>query len=519
MELPPQFEEYTRRLLGDTLYSRLDAGLRSDTAPVSIRLNAFAKCHGFTVSAETDDGPVPWCHDTGRWLKERPDFTFDPLFHAGLYYVQEAGSMFVCHVARHFISRPSMVLDLCAAPGGKSTALRGALPHGSLLFANEAVRQRAQVLSENMAKYGHEDVVVTNNMPEDYGKSGLLFDAIFADVPCSGEGMFRKDHDARAEWSVENVEKCHRLQRKIIEDVWDCLRPGGLLVYSTCTFNALEDEDNVAWIANELGADVLSLPVDEAWHITGAVSGSLPAYRFLPGVSRSEGLFLAVLRKHGGLDSEDTTAGTCNMNCTDTNGGGDDISWLSDNRNRPSDSRHKSRGDRRGGSGDRRNGSGDRRGGKGNRQDATAAVKVPLTDASAYTVARQGDAILAVPSRWADIYSRANEGLRVMRAGIHIYNVKGKDLVPDTSLALSMSFDRNAFAESELDYDRAVAFLRREAVTLPQDCPKGYVTVTYMGVPLGFVKNIGSRANNLYPQEWRIRSTHLPAKPEVLQKD
>lgn len=504
MELPPQFEEYTRRLLGDTLYSRLDAGLRSETAPVSIRLNAFAKCDGFTPRTETDDGPVPWCHDTGRWLKERPDFTFDPLFHAGLYYVQEAASMFVCHVARHFISRPSMVLDLCAAPGGKSTALRGALPRGSLLFANEAVRQRAQVLSENMAKYGHEDVVVTNNMPEDYGKSGLLFDAIFADVPCSGEGMFRKDHDARAEWSVENVEKCHRLQRNIIADVWDCLRPGGLLVYSTCTFNALEDEDNVAWIASELGADALTLPVDEAWHITGAVSGSLPAYRFLPGVSRSEGLFVAVLRKHGGLDSEDMTSDTCNTGRTDTNGGGDNRRQPHDNRNRPYDSRHKPHGDKRGG--------------KGGRQSATAEVRVPLTDASAYTVARRGDTILAVPHRWADIYSRADERLRVLRAGVHIYNVKGKDLVPDTSLALSLSLDRNAFAESELDYDSAVAFLRREAVTLPQSCPKGYVTVTYMGVPLGFVKNIGSRANNLYPQEWRIRSTHLPAKPKVLQR-
>ncbi len=229
---------------------------------------------------------VAWNAD-GRFLAERPVFTLDPLLHAGLYYVQEASSMFVCEAVRQCAAQgllPSGALlaaDLCAAPGGKTTALRSVLPEGSLLFSNEPMKQRASILKENIIKFGHPDIIVTNNYPRDYRKTGLAFDLILTDVPCSGEGMFRKDAGAVDEWSVQNVEKCRQLQRSIVEDIWPCLKPGGMLIYSTCTFNAHEDEENVQWIADNLGADVIPLETPTAWNITGPLTGTQPCCRFM----------------------------------------------------------------------------------------------------------------------------------------------------------------------------------------------------------------------------------------------
>ena len=472
MNLPSEFETYTRSLLGDALYDRLRAGLESPTAPASIRLNPF-KTNGMDVARELLDSAVPWCPATGRYLGERPNFTFDPLLHAGAYYVQEAGSMFVDLVVRTFIKSPVVMLDLCAAPGGKSTALRAALPEGSLLFSNEPMRQRAQILSENLKKFGHEDVIVTNNYPRDYRKSRLQFDAILADVPCSGEGMFRKDDGARAEWSTQNVDNCWHLQREIVSDIWDCLRPGGLLVYSTCTFNAHEDEENVEWIASELGAEFLEVPVEPSWNITPAVVGSAPVYRFLPGVSRSEGLFLAVLRK------------------------GDDGS-ASDERQQAGEARKQT---------------GRKRGGKPSK---LPSVTVPLSSAADFVVRSVGDTFHAIPARWVDTFDSAAASLRVLHAGVGIGTQKGKDIIPDHSLALSRLLSVDAYPRVEVDYAQAIAYLRKEAVVLPQDTPRGFVVLTYRGVPIGFEKNIGNRANNLYPQEWRIKSTHVPEEKMIL---
>lgn len=194
-----------------------------------------------------------------------------------------------------------MMLDLCAAPGGKSTAVRAALPEGSLLFSNEPMRTRSQILAENVQKFGHPDMIVTNNYPRDYKKSKLQFDVILTDVPCSGEGMFRKDEGAIGEWSTQNVNNCWQLQREIVSDIWNCLKPGGILIYSTCTFNAHEDEENVNWICEELGAEVMALEgIEDAWNITRNLTGTdFPVYRFIPGVSRGEGLFMAILKKEG----------------------------------------------------------------------------------------------------------------------------------------------------------------------------------------------------------------------------
>lgn len=465
INLPEDFRRYTQALMGDELYQQLEQGLQADETPASIRLNPFKCKHGELVEGVS----VPWCPETGRYLSTRPSFTFDPLLHAGMYYVQEASSMFVDLAVRQLVHSPVVMLDLCAAPGGKSTCLRAALPEGSLLFSNEPMRTRSQILAENIQKFGHPDMIVTNNYPRDYKKSKLQFDVILTDVPCSGEGMFRKDEGAIKEWSTQNVESCRQLQREIVSDIWSCLKPGGILIYSTCTFNAHEDEENVEWIAQELGADFVSLDIASEWNITGnLLNPNHPAYRFLPGKTKGEGLFLAVLRKHGETEIE------------------------LDNREKPSKK-------------------------KGKNKDRGKAAKDQLhqipegwltsTDYACHSIQ---DSLYAIPSRWKDIFDEANGKLKIIHAGIKVGYTKGKDLVPDQSLALSTSLNTEAFPRAELSYEDAIRFLRKEAVNLPEGTPKGYVLVTYHQVPLGWEKNIGNRANNLYPQEWKIKSSHIP---------
>ena len=239
--LPTAFEVYTKQLFGEERYNIFCKGLQQ-SSPVSIRINPFKTNKTTQVADNLVPTHVAWCAE-GFYLNSRPNFTFDPLFHAGAYYVQEASSMFLSHVLRHLVRKPVALLDLCAAPGGKTTCARTAIKEGSIVFSNEPINKRAQILAENVQKFGHSDVVVTNNYPRDYKKTKLSFDVIVADVPCSGEGMFRKDPQAIAEWSEQNVANCWKLQRSIIADIWDNLKPGGLLIYSTCTFNAHENEE------------------------------------------------------------------------------------------------------------------------------------------------------------------------------------------------------------------------------------------------------------------------------------
>lgn len=246
MDLSKDFTDYTSQLFGEERWQRFFDSFGQEV-PASVRYNPFKP-----VSDVPEGEPVPWCKDA-YWLKERPKFTLDPLLHAGVYYVQEAGSMFLDNVLRQYVQEPVCMLDLCAAPGGKSTLARAALPEGSLLVSNEPDHHRANILMENMQKQGHKDVYVTNNYAKDFKSAKMQFDVILADVPCSGEGMFRRDEGAIKEWSLQNVRKCAELQRSIVSDIWDCLRPGGLFIYSTCTFNLQEDEENVRWIAEELG--------------------------------------------------------------------------------------------------------------------------------------------------------------------------------------------------------------------------------------------------------------------------
>jgi len=415
MHLPEDFIRHTREIMGDELFNRFLDALDKEP-PVSIRLNPLK------LTGIEGGELVPWCQ-YGFYLESRPQFTLDPRLHQGAYYVQEASSMFVHHVLSQWVTSAVAMLDLCAAPGGKTTCAIAALPKGSMIYANEPIHKRAQVLSENIQKWlsdtNEKDlatrVVTTNSYPKDYSKSNITFDVILCDVPCSGEGMFRKDPNAIKEWSTAKVRQCQQLQQSIVEDAWRCLRPGGLLIYSTCTLNTIENEQNIQWILDNFNCEVLPVSTSPEWHITGSLLKGFdqPVYRFIPGTSRGEGLFMAAIRK------------------------------------------------------------GQEEGGK--RIDKRS-------------------------KKSSHNYELCTMNSKLSTPALNILEPTFLNDLHEASTA----------PRAELTYDQAISYLRREAITLPPDTPRGIVVLTYRDAPLGLAKNIGNRANNLYPKEWRIKTTHIP---------
>lgn len=468
MKLPEDFILSMRSLLGNDSAQLFEA-LGSD-APVTIRLSPH-KLKRNPLDFKVPVKPVPWSN-WGYYLEERPSFTFDPLFHAGYYYVQEASSMFVEQVVRQLVKEPAICLDLCGAPGGKSVSLLSALPKGSLLVSNELIHQRAQILSETMTKFGDSASVVTNNHPRDFTLFPELFDLILVDAPCSGEGMFRKDEVAIEEWSTQNVAMCAARQKDILSDVWPSLMPGGVLVYSTCTFNSSENEENALWAAHDLGASFIEVEVEEAWNITPSLVHDVVCYRFLPHKSSGEGLFVTLLRKR----DSDKREYTAHPAYTSKKGKQRSSPFVKD----------------------------------------LTAFAGWINFPELFRFVEMENQIIALPAAYVEIMLQLKERLKVLTMGIPIGERKGKDLIPSHAVAMSSELNREAFNSHELSYDEAIAFLRHEALTLT-DVPRGFVLLTYQGEPLGFAKNIGNRANNLYPKEWRIRSGYLPeAITEIL---
>ncbi len=469
--LPHAFLQEMTALLGADEARTLAQALTQTAPPVSVRVNPLKPGHALPAEVEAD---VPWCTN-GRYLSERPKFTYDPLLHAGTYYVQEAASMIIEQAWRQITADfiPRRLLDLCAAPGGKSTLWRSLMPDGALLVANEPIRQRAQILAENLTKWGHPDTVVTSAYADSFGKGlGGFFDVIATDVPCSGEGMFRKDEGAVAEWSPEAVEVCAARQWEIVSDVWPALRQGGYLVYSTCTYNRTEDEDMVARICSELGAEPIVVPTDPAWGVTGDLTGrGLAVCRFLPHKTKGEGLFIALLRKTA-------EAPIYKMKGT----------------SRPGKAGKGGKG----------------KGKKGGLRPAAAdgaEVSKWLASPKAFRLIRQDEMhIIALSETLADEAAAVMAAAPTLTAGIALAEERGRKLIPQHALALSVARGKEAFPTTALSLDEALAYLRHEALTLPASTPRGYVLVTYQGQALGFVNNLGTRANNLYPQAWRIRT-------------
>ena len=454
MNLPQQFIEQIESYGAPCLTGLCEA--LSSTAPeVSVRVN---RRKGVAVPDGADR--VAWC-PSGFYLDGRRPFTFDPAFHQGLYYVQDASSMAISAVVATLTESrgPQVYLDACAAPGGKTTAAIDSLPDSSLVVANEYDFKRAAILAENIAKWGDPGVVVSRGDTARFRKLRSTFDIIAADVPCSGEGMMRKDPEAVAQWTPSLVHECAARQREIVDNLWPALKPGGFLIYSTCTFNRLENEEMVDYICRELGGETVVTPLDSFDCIARGIDTPHHCYRFIPGRTRGEGLFMAVIRKNGD-SADDGSAAT-----------------------RPAKNAGKS---------------------KDNALEKTAAS---FLDGD-YKITVADDTITALPVALAAKAAPILKALDVVSAGLTVATVKGKDLIPSQSLALSTALRADTFPTVEVDYTTAMTYLRREAVTI--DAPRSFVLLTYGGRPLGFVKNLGNRSNNLYPAPWRILSTHLP---------
>lgn len=458
MNLSEHFIQQIHGLLpGDEASAMLHA-IESSEPVVAVRFN---DSKGFWPPASLEH--VPWC-EMGAYLSQRPQFTSDPHFHAGSYYVQDASSMFIYHVIKSLVNKPVTYLDLCAAPGGKTTAVLQALPQRSVVVANEIVPTRAQVLRENVVKWGANNCMVTNDAPKTLGKLENAFDVIAADVPCSGEGMFRKDDEAIAQWSPQLVAQCAARQREILRDIWPALKPGGLLIYSTCTYNIDENERMALYIANELGASFVEVHIDTSWNITGDLSGSdIPCYRFLPHRTRGEGLFLCVLRKNNNSQS------------------------ITDNAHLKTQKQKK--------------------------QNHTSMVPKEASSwlNGNYEISEQNGAVIATSK---DITHTivSNDKLHIIKGlNLEIGNIKGNKIVPSHQLAMSPLLSDGSFEKCQVDYTTAIAYLRGQAITI--NAPRGFVLIAYKNATLGFVNNLGNRANNLYPKSWRILSTRLPNNP------
>lgn len=444
--LPVEFIESMRRMLGieaEPLFRALEG-----ESEVSIRLND--KKDVLTFPYDTDE--VPW-HIDGYYLAGRPQFTLDPLFHAGCYYVQEASSMFIEQILEQYVPKQSVVLDLCAAPGGKSTLISQYLGEEGLLVANEVNRQRVFILSENIQKWGNGNTIVTHNTAEEIGyKCRNLFDCILVDAPCSGEGMFRKDPKSRDEWSVRNVKMCAERQRTILKDIWDALKPGGIMIYSTCTFNMEEDDYNAAWIADQLGAEILPVSMEPSWKIIEIQCG----YHFFPHLLKGEGFYVSVLRKGGEASNYIPYKYKEGKKMTQPIDGEEEMrSWLLH-----PDKWH----------------------------------------------IRQADHFMtAYPMRYKALVESLGEQLTCISTGFGIGELRGKHVAPQHALAMAKDINMEVFPILDLDYETALSYLRTEALNADERLPLGSCLLTYEDVPLGFAKNVGNRLNNAYPNEWRIR--------------
>ena len=446
--LPSAFQAHMQAQL-PMEFSDFQAAL-AEPAPVSIRLNPRKNVYDATA-LET----VPWCAD-GFYLPERPSFTLDPLFQAGAYYVQEASSMLLQEALRQVVNlnRPVRVLDLCAAPGGKSTLLASALSPDSLLVCNEVIRSRVSVLRENLDKWGCPNVVVSNHDPEDMANLAGFFDVVLVDAPCSGEGLFRKDPNAMQEWSETNVQLCSARQKRILAAAAPLLDKGGVLIYSTCTYNDAENTENVRFLTeNGFRNRPLALPSD--WNIVEKWSGDAVGYQCYPHRVRGEGFFISVFRK---------TAFTAAVKL-------DARTFRSIRALRP-------------------------------RETASAATWLQNPGDFSLWEKPNGD-VMALPKSLEKTFLFLDSALRNKGFGLEMGQFKGQDFIPSHALALSTAINQNLPALA-LSKEEAIRYFKKENLVFNEPV-KGWLLAQYNGLNLGWVKGVGNRVNNYLPKDWRIR--------------
>jgi 16S rRNA C967 or C1407 C5-methylase (RsmB/RsmF family)/NOL1/NOP2/fmu family ribosome biogenesis protein len=420
----------------------------------SVRLNPAKSPGGVSDFHFDAASPIPWS-SRGYYLAERPSFTFDPLFHAGAYYVQEASSMFLEQALRQTadLTRPLRVLDLCAAPGGKSTLLQSLLSPDSLLVSNEVIRTRVSVLQENMVKWGSVNPVITNNDPRDFQRLENYFDVIVVDAPCSGSGLFRREREAIGEWSLDNVQLCRQRQQRILADCWPALRQEGILIYSTCSYSREEDEEMLDWMADNLDTTSRRLQTDAAWNIVETTSNKGAfGYRFYPDRLNGEGFFIG---------------------CVQKNDGGS-FAWP---RNKKTTSE------------------------KLNRKEEE---QVRNWVQAGYPVSffRHQELCFALPQQLTEDLGVLQSACYLKKAGVWMGKPALKEFIPEHDLALSSLISRQVPALS-LSREQAIQYLRKEEIHT-EEAHRGWALAQYEGRNLGWIKILPNRTNNYYPKEWRI---------------
>ncbi|WP_439506084.1 methyltransferase RsmF C-terminal domain-like protein [Sediminibacterium sp.] len=448
MDLPKQLIDSLANVKGFDK-AAFEAIHASGEQVTSIRLNPFKP----SLALETiKDGPVPWCQDA-FYLKERPSFTMDPLFHAGAYYVQEASSMFLAHTINQLIpgtKKGLKILDLCAAPGGKTTLLASVFSEG-MVVSNEVIKSRAAILVENVIKWGLPNMVVTNNDPEHFKDFTGYFDVIVVDAPCSGSGLFRKDKQAIEEWSEQNVVHCSQRQERILSAILPCLKQGGFLIYSTCSYSVQEDEAIADWLVKDFQLASCSINIQSSWNIIATQSPQHHAwgYRFYPNLLKGEGFFLAAFKQtHNGF-SHLKEASLTTLSKTEM-----------------------------------------------------LALSPFIQNEVDATYFKQNNSIRRVPAQFFTTIQELASRLYIKKAGIEIGEFKGKDLIPSHEWAVS-TLPKNGIAFLEVNKEQALLFLKRASFT-PSQVTLGWNWVVYEGVVLGLVKVLPNRINNYYPAEWRI---------------
>lgn len=450
--LPQQFVVNMRRQLGDSSAEALFEALES-SSPISVRLNPY-KWHG-----EEFGTAVPWC-DWGRYLDSRPQFTTEIPFVAGAYYVQEAGSQFIAHILKTEGIEGGKIIDMCAAPGGKTTLYSAIVGDRGLVLANEYVRNRANVLADNVRKWGLGNVVVTNNDPQHIAAFEQWADVVAVDAPCSGEGMFRKDEVARSEWTAQSVDMCAARQMDILRQAWKSLKAGGLLIYSTCTFNTTEDEGILEQMTSEWGEEIepsTEIAVLDDWGVECIKVGDFQGFRFFPHRVKSEGFFVAVARKR-----------------TDVGG-----------RSVVPKPRKKIMADAP--------------------REAIKELSRWVVNPDTLRFAVVAESYYAYPSEYFETIRSLANNLTVIYSGVEMGQIfKGK-LKPEWSLSQSVWYNRDVVPSVELGREEALDYLRKKDVSAGVFV-EGINLVSSDGYALGFVKRVGNRVNNGYPNSLKINN-------------
>lgn len=417
--------------------------------PVSIRLNPFKDWEGKEKLKDAER--IPWCED-GFYLAERPSFTSDPVFHGGGYYVQEASSMFLHQVLTQLgAGEPEKIaIDLCAAPGGKSTLLQSLLHSTSLLLSNEVIKTRVGVLQENILKWGFGNGIVTQSDPSRYGDAGPFADYLIVDAPCSGSGLFRKDEDAISQWSLNQVDHCSLRQKRILEQSLPALKPGGYLVYSTCSFSKKENEEIGNWLARDQGLEPVRINITANWNIVETHSEGCFGYRFYPDKLKGEGFFMAAFKKEG-MGSPLFFKGKKKIGLTSPK--------------------------------------------------TISEIQDFVSNADGYSLYSYAGKEVTFPSRYLSFLEWALGMFFVKQAGTVIGEMKQGELIPHHALAMSWQLHSH-FPKINLNRENALQYLRRQNFEL--DATPGWKLLTYNHLPLGWAKVLPNRVNNYYPKEWRI---------------